>query len=174
VYGGMALGDGGVVEPGAVGPAATAGAEPAGQQAAVPRSTVASAGPGGGPSEQTGGDRAAALPTSGILKVGEDIQPGEYAVTPVGESGGYWARLSCTTGDFDCILANDNVAGAGYLTVLPSDAAVRVRNVRLEATGRQPAAPSAGPAPSRGSSSGDLRTDRQGFDGRPAARCNAD
>lgn len=75
-----------------------------------------------------------ALPDNGVLKVGTDIAPGEYTVT-VGDDRfmdtGYWERLSCTTGDFSCILSNEIVQGPGYLTVLPSDVAVKVQNVQL-------------------------------------------
>ncbi len=117
------------------------------------------------------------LPTSGVFKVGTDIQPGEYAISPAGSTAGYWERLSCTTGEFRCIIANDNVSGPGYLTVLPSDVAVRVERLRLEPTGDAPVTvppattPRPTPTPARG---GDLPTDGQGFVGRASASCNAD
>ncbi|GAA4808054.1 hypothetical protein [Tomitella cavernea] len=113
------------------------------------------------------------LPTSGIFKVGSDIQPGEYAVSPADGASGYWERLSCTTGAFECIIANDNVSGPGYLTILPGDVAVRVERLRLVPTGAAPATapPATTPPPAR---SGDLPTDGQGFVGRASARCNSD
>ncbi|QDQ96732.1 hypothetical protein [Tomitella fengzijianii] len=113
------------------------------------------------------------LPASGIFKVGSDIQPGEYAVSPVGGTAGYWERLSCTTGEMQCIIANDNVSGPGYLTILPGDLAVRVERLRLVPTGAAPATapPATTPPPVRG---GDLPTDGQGFVGRASARCNSD
>ena len=57
----------------------------------------------------------------GMYRVGKDIKPGTYVATPSGSISGYWERLSCATGDFDCILANDNVDGQTFVTILPSD-----------------------------------------------------
>lgn len=81
----------------------------------------------------------AQLPDNGTLRVGTDIQPGNYVVS-VGDDWlmgdtGYWERLSCTTGDFSCILSNEVVTGPGYLTVLPTDVAVKVQNVQLQPEG---------------------------------------
>lgn len=77
----------------------------------------------------------AQLPDNGTLRVGTDIQPGGYVVS-LGDDAfmgdtGYWERLSCLTGDFSCIISNEIVQGPGYLTVLPTDVAVKVQNVRL-------------------------------------------
>jgi hypothetical protein len=55
---------------------------------------------------------------SGMFRVGSDIQPGTYRTT----GGGYWARLSCAGGDFNCIIANNNASGQDYVTILASDA----------------------------------------------------
>ena len=57
----------------------------------------------------------------GTYRVGKDIRPGTYVATPAGSISGYWERLSCATGDFDCILANDNVDGRTYVTIERSD-----------------------------------------------------
>lgn len=127
-----------------------------------------------------------ALPDNGILKVGTDIQPGEYSLSPTSSIGGYWERLSCLTGDFECIIANDNVEGDGYLTIAPSDVAVKVQDVQLTPTypaqptarppGQSPVPlPPAFPVPPTG---GDALaptvpgTDGQGFVDIPEARCN--
>lgn len=112
------------------------------------------------------------LPTDGIFKVGVDIAPGEYAVRPARSYGGYWERLSCLTGEFTCLLANDNVMGNSYLTVLPDDVALRVEGLELTPTGN--------PAPGRASTSAQsppaaptlADTDAQGFVGVSQARCN--
>jgi len=112
------------------------------------------------------------LPTDGILKVGVDIAPGEYAVRPTRSYGGYWERLSCLTGDFTCLLANDNVEGDSYVVVLPGDVALRIDGLELVATGNPApgtAPPAAGPAPSSPPLD---NTDGQGFVGVPQARCN--
>ena len=55
---------------------------------------------------------------TGMFKVGYDIQPGTYRTT----GGGYWARLSCASGEFSCILANNNASGQDYVTILDTDA----------------------------------------------------
>ncbi|MFD3810915.1 hypothetical protein [Rhodococcus sp. NPDC058639] len=112
------------------------------------------------------------LPTDGILKVGVDIAPGEYAVRPTRSYGGYWERLSCLTGDFTCLLANDNVEGDSYVVVLPEDVALRIDGLELVPTGN-PAPGTAPPAAGAAPSSPTLdNTDAQGFVGVPQARCN--
>ncbi|MDG3015839.1 hypothetical protein [Speluncibacter jeojiensis] len=122
------------------------------------------------PTSESARTTSRGLPTNGILKVGTDIQPGEYRITPVDASGGYWERLSCVTGDFSCIIANDNVSGDGYLSVLPSDVAVKVQGLELTPTG----APAQGPAPTPNPvGATPAGTDSQGFVGNSAARCNA-
>lgn len=55
---------------------------------------------------------------SGMFKVGSDIQPGTYRTT----GGGYWARLSCASGEFSCIVANNNATSQEYVTILATDA----------------------------------------------------
>lgn len=112
------------------------------------------------------------LPNNGILKVGTDIAPGEYAIRPLDSFGGYWERLSCLTGDFSCISANDAVQGSSYLTVLPGDVALRVENLELIPTGN-PAPATGPPVATRAPSAPTLdNTDGQGFVGVPQARCN--
>ncbi|MFF0817460.1 hypothetical protein ACFYVR_20185 [Rhodococcus sp. NPDC003318] len=111
-------------------------------------------------------------PTNGILKVGTDIQPGEYAIRPTRSTGGYWERLSCLTGDFSCISANDIVQGSGYLTILPGDVAVRIENLELTPTGNPAPATAGSTASSAGSNSPVGGTDEQGFVDVPSARCN--
>jgi len=61
------------------------------------------------------------FPGNGTYRVGKDIKPGTYVARPSGSISGYWERLSCATGDFDCILANDNVSGQTFVTILSSD-----------------------------------------------------
>jgi len=112
------------------------------------------------------------LPTDGILKVGVDIAPGEYAVSPTRSYGGYWERLSCLTGELSCLLANDNVQGNSYLTVLPGDVALRVEGLELTPTGKPAPGTASGPAQSPSSAPTLADTDAQGFVGVPQARCN--
>ncbi|UTT49656.1 MULTISPECIES: hypothetical protein [Rhodococcus] len=110
------------------------------------------------------------FPTNGTLKVGVDIAPGEYALRPTDSLGGYWERLSCLTGDFECITANSIVQGNSYVTVLPGDAALRIEDLELSATGNP--APATGPARPLPPVSASEDTDAQGFVGIPEARCN--
>lgn len=58
---------------------------------------------------------------NGTFRVGQDIKPGTYVSTSTGSFGGYWERLSCATGEFDCIIANDNVTGQTFVTIEKSD-----------------------------------------------------
>ena len=86
------------------------------------------------PSEGQPGS-APGLPTDGILKVGTDIQPGQYKYTSVDNNiGSYFARLSCTTGEFECIIANEVVqpGSSGYLEVLPTDGWLKISDLKLE------------------------------------------
>lgn len=133
--------------------------------------TVTATPPGSAaPQPQTSAPAApSGFPTDGTLKVGVDIDPGEYAIRPTSSVGGYWERLSCLTGDFACIIANSIVQGTGYVTILPGDVALRIEDLELTATGNPAPAPPARPAPTT-PVSGD--TDAQGFVGVPAARCN--
>lgn len=57
----------------------------------------------------------------GTFVVGLDIQPGTYFATADPTWGGYWKRLSCATGEFDCIIANDLPNAGTYVTILASD-----------------------------------------------------
>ncbi|OAR26136.1 hypothetical protein A8W25_11800 [Streptomyces sp. ERV7] len=56
----------------------------------------------------------------GSFQVGSDIRPGTYVSTG-NKDGCYWERAKDASGSTDAILANDNVTGASYVTVLASD-----------------------------------------------------
>ncbi len=63
---------------------------------------------------------------SGTYLVGRDVAPGRYegrAGTDLLDSC-YWERLSGVSGDFDHIIANDNVNGSYYVSVDASDYAL--------------------------------------------------
>jgi hypothetical protein len=67
----------------------------------------------------------------GTLVVGTDIQPGLYrteAGTDIMDSV-YWARLSSLSGDFDSIIANDNVTGVATVEIKASDVAFETDGV---------------------------------------------
>lgn len=64
------------------------------------------------------------VPGDGTYLVGTDIKPGTYKTSGPADSvipNCYWERSSSTSGNMDGILANDNLSGAGVVTVLPSD-----------------------------------------------------
>ena len=56
----------------------------------------------------------------GMYLVGKDIQPGRYKTA---DDSGYWARLKGLSGELDDIIANDNMAGGGYVEISGSDVA---------------------------------------------------
>lgn len=66
----------------------------------------------------------------GMYLVGEDIGPGTYDGTVVGEFG-YWARLRATDGTVGSIIANALPSGQFTLTVSPSDKAIELRGVQI-------------------------------------------
>ncbi|NLE78651.1 MAG: Hsp70 family protein [Rhodococcus sp.] len=108
------------------------------------------------------------LPKTDILRIGTDLAPGEYAVRPLDASGGYWERLSCLDGDFDCILENAVVEGNGYVKVQSGDVALGVRNLLLT-----PIAAPVTTTPSVATVAPTVAgTDGQGFVDVPEARCN--
>jgi hypothetical protein len=57
----------------------------------------------------------------GTYEVGSEIKAGTYKT-----SGGecYWGRLKGFSGDFDDILANDNISGPSRMTIRPTDKGV--------------------------------------------------
>lgn len=61
------------------------------------------------------------IPGDGTYRVGVDIAPGTYVSS--GNSWCYWERLSDLDGTFNSIIANDNIAGQGVVTIKSSDAA---------------------------------------------------
>lgn len=61
---------------------------------------------------------------SGTQVVGEDVQPGIYETGLLGEGvfdGCYWERLSGFSGDFDEIIANNNVVVHDVVEIMNSD-----------------------------------------------------
>ena len=61
----------------------------------------------------------------GMYLVGRDIAPGLYRGQAPRGDWCYWERLSSATGEFHSILANDNAEGQFFVSVAPSDFAVR-------------------------------------------------
>ncbi|MBH5336597.1 hypothetical protein IHE55_18170 [Streptomyces pactum] len=63
-----------------------------------------------------------AIDGDGTFEVGSDVKPGTYRTTGNDELGGcYWERAKDSSGEMDSILANDNVTGASYVTIKPTD-----------------------------------------------------
>ena len=68
----------------------------------------------------------------GVYLVGEDIHPGTYDGTVIGEVG-YWARLRGTDGIVGSIITNGLPRGPFVLTIVESDTAVELRGVVITA-----------------------------------------
>lgn len=65
--------------------------------------------------------KKAAFAGDGEYRVGKDIKPGTYRTTGNSDGMCYWERAKDAKGEMDSILANDNVTGASYVTVKPTD-----------------------------------------------------
>ncbi|MGW3248453.1 hypothetical protein [Streptomyces sp. NPDC001070] len=60
---------------------------------------------------------AAGFAGDGEYLVGEDIKPGTYKTAGADSFGCYWARLKDASGEFDAIIANNNLKGPGRVTI---------------------------------------------------------
>ena len=65
--------------------------------------------------------KKAAFDGDGDFQVGTDIKPGTYRSSGNSDGMCYWERAKNASGDTDSLLANDNVSGAGYVTVKATD-----------------------------------------------------
>jgi hypothetical protein len=84
-------------------------------KAAAPQTTQGAQG-----SSAAGSGAATTVAGDGEYRVGQDMQPGTYRTAgPSDASGGtcYWERDRDSSGSMDSILANDNLAGSGLVTV---------------------------------------------------------
>ncbi|MEU5701959.1 hypothetical protein [Streptomyces aurantiacus] len=66
-------------------------------------------------------EKKAAFQGDGDFEVGSDVQPGTYRTTGNTDDLCYWERAKDASGEMDSILANDNVSGTSYVTILKSD-----------------------------------------------------
>ncbi|MEV6032860.1 hypothetical protein AB0L65_17010 [Nonomuraea sp. NPDC052116] len=66
--------------------------------------------------EEEGGPQTT-FPGDGQYLVGEDIKPGTYKTAGADSSNCYWARLKNASGEFDAIIANDNIKGQTRVTL---------------------------------------------------------
>ncbi|MEV8545406.1 hypothetical protein [Streptomyces sp. NPDC051572] len=73
-----------------------------------------------GPTEAAA-KKKAAFAGDGDFRVGTDIKPGTYRTSGNTDGMCYWERTKDASGDTDSLLANDNVSGAGYVTVKATD-----------------------------------------------------
>ncbi|WP_255306174.1 hypothetical protein [Streptomyces sp. Wb2n-11] len=61
---------------------------------------------------------ATSVSGEGEYLVGEDVKAGTYkSAGPSGDFGCYWARLMDASGEFDAIIANNNLSGPGRVTL---------------------------------------------------------
>ncbi|WP_404192742.1 hypothetical protein [Streptomyces tauricus] len=68
-----------------------------------------------------GAGKKAAFQGDGDFQVGTDVKPGTYRTTGNTDALCYWERSKDASGEMDSILANDNVSGTSYVTILKSD-----------------------------------------------------
>lgn len=70
------------------------------------------------PEETEEAGPATSVSGEGEYLVGEDIKAGTYkSAGPSGDFGCYWARLKDASGEFDAIIANNNLSGPGRVTL---------------------------------------------------------
>lgn len=78
------------------------------------------------------------LTDDGVWVVGEQIQPGTYAVKPDDDAfGAYWARCSAVACDpfsstAPSVILNSMPTGPEFITIDPTDVAVELRGVTLD------------------------------------------
>ncbi|MEV0221222.1 hypothetical protein [Streptomyces sp. NPDC050704] len=63
----------------------------------------------------------AAFEGDGDFEVGTDVKPGTYRTTGNTDGLCYWERAKDASGELDSLLANDNVSGTSYVTILATD-----------------------------------------------------
>jgi hypothetical protein len=68
-----------------------------------------------------GAEKKTAFEGDGDFQVGTDVRPGTYRTTGNADALCYWERAKDASGEMDSIIANDNVSGTSYVTVLKSD-----------------------------------------------------
>ncbi|MFI1357230.1 hypothetical protein ACH4TV_27140 [Streptomyces sp. NPDC020898] len=91
------------------GSSASAGQKPGGQSGAA----------GTGSAEVA--DKVVAIEGDGDFQVGGDIKPGTYRTSGNTDGMCYWERAKDASGEIDSLLANDNVSGTSYVTLLATD-----------------------------------------------------
>ena len=57
----------------------------------------------------------------GMYKVGTDIAAGTYKTTASADGACYWERDKDASHSIDSVVANDNVTGAGVVTISSTD-----------------------------------------------------
>lgn len=67
------------------------------------------------------GAMATSFSGTGMYKIGFDVLPGTYQAASTGSFGGYWSRMSCATGELDCVITNELTSGSAIVTILPTD-----------------------------------------------------
>jgi hypothetical protein len=114
----------GVGAGGSKGSAATTTAAPAPAPTVTVTVTAKAAAPRSSSGAVSGGTPTTGAATTvagdGEYLVGQDMQPGTYRTAgPADGSGGdcYWQRSKDSSGSMDSIIANDNLAGSGRVTV---------------------------------------------------------
>ena len=112
-------GDGGSGGSGDKGASASAGQKP-GSSGSSADSADGSGGSGGSDSAEVA-DKVVAIEGDGDFQVGSDVKPGTYRTSGNTDDMCYWERAKDASGEIDSLLANDNVSGTSYVTILATD-----------------------------------------------------
>lgn len=90
-------------------------------KAAAPAPRATTQGTQGGQAGQSGAAAGSGAATTvagdGEYRVGQDMQPGTYRTAGPANGNCYWERDKDSSGSMDSIIANDNLAGSGLVTV---------------------------------------------------------
>ncbi|WP_105973355.1 hypothetical protein [Streptomyces geranii] len=66
-------------------------------------------------------EKVVAVEGDGDFQVGSDVKPGTYRTSGNTDDLCYWERAKDASGEIDSLLANDNVSGTSYVTILATD-----------------------------------------------------
>jgi hypothetical protein len=109
------IGDGGSGGSGGKGSSASAGKKPGGG------SSAGTSGSSGTSGSAKVADEVVRLEGDGDFQVGADVKPGTYRTSGNTDDMCYWERAKDASGEVDSLLANDNVSGTSYVTILATD-----------------------------------------------------
>ncbi len=105
---------------GGSGSGGSGGSSGKGASASAGQKPGSQSGAGGADSAEVA-DKVVAIEGDGDFQIGGDIKPGTYRTSGNTDDMCYWERAKDASGEIDSLLANDNVSGTSYVTVLATD-----------------------------------------------------